>query len=61
MNVTRLLIRAKRWAANPPSERMVLMVLGIVALGLALAGIEWLWGWPDWLTVNSSPRPRLGN
>ncbi|WP_395540112.1 hypothetical protein [Neotabrizicola sp. sgz301269] len=61
MNITRLLIRAKRWAAHPPSERMVVMVLGIVALALLLAGIEWFWGWPDWLTVNSSPKLRLGN
>lgn len=61
MNLTRLLIRAKRWALHPPSGRMVAMVLGIVALGLTLAGIEWLWGWPDWLTVNSLPRRSLGN
>ena len=23
--------------------------------GFALFGIEWLWGWPDWLTVNGKP------
>lgn len=53
MDMQRLLIRAKRWAVNPPSWRMIVMVLGIIAAGLALAGVEYIWGWPDWLTVNS--------
>lgn len=61
MNMFRLLIRAKRWAQNPPSERMVIMVLGIIALGLALASYEALFGWPDWLTVNSSRKGGFGN
>lgn len=60
MNIHRLLIRAKRWAANPPSTRFVVMVLCIVAGSLAIAGIEWLWGWPDWLTVNAPRRGGFG-
>ncbi|MEZ5912025.1 MAG: hypothetical protein R3D84_07225 [Paracoccaceae bacterium] len=47
------LMRMVRWARNPPSERQVIMVLSIIAFCLALAGIEWFWGWPDWLSVNS--------
>lgn len=61
MNLTRLLIRAKRWAEHPPSGRTVAITLGIVAACLVLAGIEWLFGWPDWLTVNSLRKSPLGN
>lgn len=57
MNWMVWLLRAKRWAQNPPSMRQVVFVLAIVAAGLALAGIEWLWGWPEALTVNRPPRP----
>jgi hypothetical protein len=27
-------------------------VVGVVLLCFALYGVELLWGWPDWLTVN---------
>jgi type II secretory pathway component PulM len=46
------LLRAKRWAQNPPSAKRVLLVFGVIALCLVIAGYEWLFGWPDWLTVN---------
>lgn len=52
MNIMIWMLRAKRWAQNPPSMRRVVLVLGVIAACLALAGFEWLWGWPDWLTVN---------
>ncbi len=45
-------MRAKRWARHPPPARRVALVLGVVAVCLAVAGAEWLFGWPDWLTVN---------
>lgn len=50
----RWLMKAKRWAQNPPSARQVMFYGAILALCLVLAGFEWLWGWPDWLTVNST-------
>lgn len=53
MNWPRMLLRAKRLAARPPSMRQVLVYGGIIAACLALAGLEWVFGWPDWLTVNS--------
>ena len=53
MNWPRMLVRAKRMAARPPSMRQVLVYGGIVVACLALAGVERLVGWPDWLTVNS--------
>ncbi|MBN2907265.1 MAG: hypothetical protein JXJ18_11200 [Rhodobacteraceae bacterium] len=54
------LLRMSRWARNPPSEGRVKLVLGIVVLCLLLALFERLFGWPAWLTVNSSPNGRIG-
>lgn len=53
------LLRMKRWAANPPSEKMVKLVLGIIAFCILVYLIERLVGWPDWLTPNHVPRGRL--
>jgi hypothetical protein len=49
MNIQIWLMRAKRWAQNPPSARRVRFIFGIIALCLAVAAVEWLAGWPDWL------------
>lgn len=53
------LLRAARWVRNPPSEARVKLVVGVVLACLVLAGIEWLWGWPDWLTGAGDPRGRV--
>lgn len=50
------LLRMSRWARKPPSLRQARVIAAIVLVGLGLAGIEWIWGWPDWLTVNRVPR-----
>jgi predicted acyltransferase len=50
LNLQVWLLRAKRWARNPPSEGRVKLVLGVIAICLLIAGYEWLFGWPDWLT-----------
>jgi hypothetical protein len=52
MNIQAWLLRASRWARNPPSEGRVRLVFGVIALCLLIAGYEWMFGWPDWLTVN---------
>ncbi|MDP3196320.1 hypothetical protein [Tabrizicola sp.] len=58
MNALTWLLRAKRWAQNPPSEGRVKLVFGVVALCLVLVGIEYFIGWPDWMTVDSlRPKP----
>lgn len=49
------LIRASRWARNPPSPRMVKLVFAIIALGLALVALEKLGLWPDWATLERRP------
>ncbi len=51
------LIRMARWARNPPSPGRVKLVLGVIACCLVLFGIERIFGWPDWLTVNNIRRP----
>ncbi len=52
MNVLLWLTRAKRWAHKPPSEARVSLVFGVIAICLVIIGIEWAFGWPDWLTLN---------
>jgi hypothetical protein len=49
VNLMIWLIRMKRWAANPPSARMVALVFGVIAACLVLAGVELIWGFPEWL------------
>jgi len=49
----RWLLKAKRWAQNPPSMRQVIFYGAVIAACLAVGLYEWLFGWPDWLTVNS--------
>ena len=52
-------LRMARWAHHPPSPRMVKLVLAVVVIGLLLAGMEQLWGWPEALTVNPPARRLL--
>ncbi|KGB82568.1 MAG: hypothetical protein CL814_11920 [Confluentimicrobium sp.] len=55
----RWFLRMARWARNPPGEKRVKLVLGVIALCLALLAVERFVGWPDWLTVNGTPDGRL--
>jgi hypothetical protein len=52
MNIERMLLRLSQWARNPPSMRQVMIWAVVIAVCVALAGIEWLGLWPDWLRVN---------
>lgn len=56
----RKMLRMAKWAHRPPSEKRVKLVIGIIVVCLVLAGIDWLVGWPEWLTLNNQPRGRLG-
>lgn len=51
------LLRAKRWAQNPPSWGRVKLVVAIVVICLLLFGYERLFGWPDWLTLDRASAP----
>ncbi len=46
------LIRMSQWARKPPSPERVKLVVGVIVLCFVLWGVELLWGWPAWLTVN---------
>lgn len=52
-----LLLRMARWVRRPPSPRQVRLVLIVIALCLVPVGIEYFFGWPDWLTTNGGARP----
>ncbi len=51
------LFRMRRWVTHPPPWHRVLLVLGVVAACLLLVGLEWVFGWPDWLTLSRTGRP----
>lgn len=54
----RWLLKAKRWAQNPPSPARIKFIAGIIAFCLMLYGVEQLFGWPDWLTPTDLRRMR---
>ncbi|MEC7760527.1 MAG: hypothetical protein VX874_01285 [Pseudomonadota bacterium] len=51
--------RMARWARNPPGARQVKLFVVVVVLCLVLVGIERFVGWPDWLTMENTPRGRI--
>ena len=55
----RLLLRAKRLAQRPPSARMVVLGLAVLAFCLTLVAIERFVGWPDALTVDRARPPAV--
>jgi len=55
MNITWLLRMAK-WARNPPGPGRVRLMLIVFGLVILIAGIEYLFGWPDALSLE----PRRG-
>ncbi len=52
-------LRMAKWARRPPSQRQVVLVVSVVAICLAVAGIEWFFGWPEALTPDRGGAPRL--
>lgn len=50
--MNRWLIRMAMWARRPPSESRVKLVLGVIAIGIAIVLIEKFIGWPDWATAD---------
>lgn len=50
------LLRAARWARNPPSAKMVKLVLAIITLAIAMAAVERWVGWPDFLSIERMRR-----
>ena len=61
MNNLIWLLRASNWARNPPSARIVRIVLLVVLAGLSIAALEWLNLWSDWARLEDGralPIPR---
>ncbi|MBU3029787.1 hypothetical protein [Paracoccus marinaquae] len=58
MNNLIWLLRASKWARNPPSARMVRLVLAIVALAIAIVVLEKMGWWPDWAKMEQGRAPR---
>ncbi|MBO9401644.1 hypothetical protein J7399_11920 [Shimia sp. R9_1] len=52
----RHLIRMSQWARNPPSEKRVKLVFGVIILCIVLVLIERFVGWPDALTLDPKAR-----
>ena len=53
------LMRMQRWSRRPPSMNRVLMLVAIVALCLALAGLQHFGLWPDWATMTRAQRVKF--
>lgn len=47
----RQLFRMAKWARKPPSEARVKLVLAVIAIALALWGLERVFGVPDWMKL----------
>ncbi|MDO5528916.1 MAG: hypothetical protein Q4F71_05890 [Paracoccus sp. (in: a-proteobacteria)] len=58
MNNLIWLVRAARWARNPPSMKMVIMVFSIIAFALVLAGLEYFDLIPEWAQMEPARRGR---
>ena len=59
MDPIRWLMRGRFWLRNPPSERQVLLVLGVIAVCAAIVAAEKLGLWPDWATMERGSTWRL--
>ena len=59
MRELRHLVRMARLAKRPPSEKRVILVLSIIAICLVIAGVERWIGFPDWMSIPLSNRPRI--
>jgi hypothetical protein len=51
------LLRMSHWSRRPPGLSRVILVLAVIAMCLALAGLQYFGLWPDWATM--SPRPHV--
>jgi hypothetical protein len=52
-------LRMSRWAHKPPGWRQVRLVRIVLAACLVLYGIDRVFGWPAWLTLDETPKGRI--
>lgn len=55
----RQFLRMAKWARNPPSEKRLILIAIVIAVCLVVFGGERMFGWPDWLSVDSTPKGRI--
>ncbi|WP_284265749.1 hypothetical protein [Roseicyclus amphidinii] len=54
------LMRMLLWLRHPPSRNQRIAIAVICGIGIGFAAVEWLVGWPEWLTPERVLRgPRL--
>lgn len=49
----RWMLRAVKWARNPPSPKRVKFVFGIIAVCIIIYLVERYIGLPDWMSIDS--------
>jgi hypothetical protein len=60
MNINpRHFLRMAKWARHPPGEKRVKLVLAVIAIALAIWGLERVFGTPEWMRVDSTPKGRI--
>lgn len=52
-------LKMKRWAAHPPSERRVRLVIGVILACILLAAVEHFVGFPEIVEPGNVPRGRI--
>jgi hypothetical protein len=53
------LVRMSMLARRPPPLWKVKLVIGVIVICLVIFGVENIWGWPDFLSVNGRFRHKL--
>jgi hypothetical protein len=60
MNINpRHFLRMAKWAHRPPGEKRVKLVLAVIAIALAIWGLERVFGSPEWMRIDSTPKGRI--
>ncbi len=49
-------LRMAKWAKNPPGEKRVKLVFGVIVICLLIFALERLVGFPDWLAPDACVR-----
>lgn len=50
------LLRMRKWVQHPPSPKTRKLIAIVVVACFLIIGYEYLFGWPEWLTVNKGMR-----
>ncbi|MDB6178861.1 hypothetical protein PAF17_15300 [Paracoccus sp. Z330] len=59
MNNLIWLLRASKWARNPPGKSRVRLVLAVIGVAIVIVALEKLGLWPDWARLSEGRAPRL--